>query len=84
MDRLTMMPTPISRIFLDTGGFIALSDESDQYHREAAAFWNAIPGVRRYTTAAVVSESYTHLRCRLGLEAALTFAEKLFESEATP
>jgi len=28
----------LSRIFIDTGAFLALEDESDQYHEEALQF----------------------------------------------
>lgn len=72
-----------ARIFVDTGGWIALLSRADAHHAQAAAAW---PGIlRRFrhvvATNLVIAESYTFLRHRVGFDAAWTLLDRL---QATP
>ncbi|MDR7522312.1 MAG: PIN domain-containing protein [Armatimonadota bacterium] len=72
-----------ARIFVDTGGWIALLSRADAHHAQAAAAW---PGIlRRFrhlvVTNLVVAESYTFLRHKVGFDAAWTLLDRL---QATP
>ena len=54
--------TMFARLFIDTGGFIALADRSDVYHSQATEFYRSLkPHVKRLTSLLVVSEAYTWL-----------------------
>jgi predicted nucleic acid-binding protein len=71
-----MMP---KELLVDTGAWVALADQDDQYHTRAVA---AYPGLlkeyqRLVTTNLVVAESYIILRLTLGHAAAITFLENL-------
>lgn len=72
--------TPGSKLFIDSGAFIALSHEDDNLHGEAVAFYKTVPVyVLRMTTLAVIGETYTFLRYHVGQGAAvawLDFVEK--------
>jgi predicted nucleic acid-binding protein len=50
-------------IFVDTGAWIGLYNEDDQYHAEAKARWKAIPrpGTRLVTSNFVFAEAITFL-----------------------
>lgn len=65
-------------IFVDTGAWVALADESDQYHKEAASVYPVL--LKKYrrlvTTNLVIAESYILIRRSLGYKAAITFLEK--------
>ena len=66
-------------LFVDTGAWVALADEDDQYHGRAASVY---PGLLRdhqrlVTTNLVLAESYIILRLALGHAAAMTFLENL-------
>lgn len=72
-----------ARIFVDTGGWIALLSRDDAHHARAAAAW---PGILRQfrhivVTNLVVAESYTFLRRQAGFAAAWTLLDRL---QATP
>lgn len=63
----------MNRLFVDTSAWIALFNEDDVYHQEAAALWKTLPQerVRVLTNDYVMDETYTHLRrCRNGLRRA--------------
>ncbi|MHB8618739.1 MAG: type II toxin-antitoxin system VapC family toxin [Chloroflexota bacterium] len=66
-------------LFVDAGGWIALADENDQYHRAAAEAYPAF--LQRYrrlvTTTLVVAEAYMVLRLGLGHAAAVRFLDLL-------
>ena len=51
------------RIFVDTGAWIAISIERDQYHKEAALYWKTLSKDRAmfYTSNLIVHETYTFL-----------------------
>lgn len=54
--------TTLSRVFIDSGAFLALVDPRDAYHAEAVEFYRSLPGrSERMTSWAVVSECYTWL-----------------------
>lgn len=66
-------------LFVDTGAWVTLADQDDQYHARAVA---AYPGLlkeyqRLVTTNLVVAESYIILRLALGHAAAIAFLENL-------
>lgn len=51
-----------ARLFIDTGGFIALTDKSDVYHSQATEFYSSLkPHMKRFTSLLVVGETYTWL-----------------------
>ncbi|MDA8198922.1 MAG: hypothetical protein M0Z54_05770 [Thermaerobacter sp.] len=53
-------------LFIHTGAFIALFDESDHYHAEAAQYYRALDAlaVQQVTSVGVVGETYTWLSHR--------------------
>ena len=60
--------------FVDTGAWVALSDNTDADHRKALAFYRGLPrGTRLVTTNYVVAETYTWLRYRSSHRHALGF-----------
>jgi hypothetical protein len=63
-----------SKLFIDTGGFIALANERDQYHKVAASFYRQLDGgIIRVTSNLVISETYTFLRYRIGYSVAMRY-----------
>ncbi|NPV73324.1 MAG: hypothetical protein HPY89_05940 [Pelotomaculum sp.] len=51
------------KIFIDTGGLIALLDENDPYHKESSEFYRFLKkNSLLFTSLLVVSETYTWLR----------------------
>jgi len=51
------------KIFIDTGGLIALLDEKDPYHKDSSEFYRSLKkNALLFTTLLVVSETYTWLR----------------------
>lgn len=55
-----------SKLFVDTGAFVALTNPRDQYHDAATAFYRSLaPTNRRLTSWGVISETYTWLRYHL-------------------
>ena len=66
-------------IFVDTGAWLALTDASDRFHREAStAYPTALKaGNRLVTTNVVIAETYNLLRRRVGYPVALQFLETL-------
>lgn len=63
-------------IFIDSGAFIALAVQRDQYHERAVAFHRSTHA-RRWTLDSVVGETYTHLRYRFGRNVALSFLHNI-------
>ena len=69
-------------IFMDTGAWFALADESDQYHKQAVAVY---PGLFRdkhhlTTTNFVIAETYILIRRAIGHQPAMTFLENIAAS----
>jgi predicted nucleic acid-binding protein len=61
-------------IFVDTGAFYALADQSDLHHASAADFYADSYGRNRfYTSDYVFIESWLLIRNKLGRPAAMTF-----------
>lgn len=80
----TSTVTPGSKLFVDTGAFIALASSADRLHREAVEFYRSMPpGVSRLTTAAVVGETYTFLRYRAGRVPALRWLDHIEDAIGT-
>lgn len=63
---------------IDTGAFYALADDSDRHAAPARAFFRAhLEDDGFVTTSAIVLESWTLIRNKLGWPAARTFLENL-------
>jgi len=74
----------LSRIFIDTGAFLALEDESDQYHEEALQFREQVLRKKRYemiTTSYTLDETLTLIRFRIGIKASIDFSKKIRKSK---
>ena len=67
---------------VDTSAYLALLDDADQHHREAAAIINRLAEqhLRPYTTNAVLFESHALIMSVLGIRAAWEFLQ---ETEAS-
>jgi len=62
------------KVFIDTGGFIALVDEKDSYHQEARTFYMSLgKSVSLITSLLIISETYTWLRYQAGHDIASRF-----------
>ena len=69
-------------IFVDTGAWFALADESDQYHKQAV---DVYPGLFRdnhhlTTTNLIIAETYILLRRALGHQPAMRFLHNIAAS----
>lgn len=67
----------VRKVFIDTGAFIALSYQADQYHSLAV---EALHTLNRYpfiTTDHIVGETFTWLRYKVGFETALAFLRQI-------
>lgn len=79
MARKTTMPTSTAikraEVFVDTGGWIAVATEDDNYHRVATNYFESHlqAGTRFLTSDYVLDETLTRLRYDLGHAAALRF-----------
>jgi predicted nucleic acid-binding protein len=72
------------RIFIDTGAFLALEDESDEHHEEAIRFRDQELLRGNYelvTTSYILDETLTLLRSRLGIPASIDFSKKIRRSQ---
>ena len=66
------------RFFVDTGAFIALANEADQYHQKAKAFLESPEAVEQWvTTNFFLDETYTRIRRKAGPSVAITFGERI-------
>ncbi len=62
------------KLFIDTGGWIALMDSGDKFHSQAKTFYLSLdPAIQRITSSHVVGETYTWLRYKAGFPAACKF-----------
>ena len=74
----------LPRIFIDTSAFLALEDESDQYHEEALQFREQVLRKERYeiiTTSYILDETLTLIRFRISTKASIEFSKKIRKSE---
>lgn len=67
------------RIFFDTSAYIALTDQSDQFHRQAVELAHALVQSRlpRVTLNYVLAETYTRTLWKLGHSAALRLGDSI-------
>ncbi|MCW3099755.1 MAG: putative nucleic acid-binding protein contains domain [Chthonomonadaceae bacterium] len=83
MARKTTMPTSIvmkrTEVFVDTGGWIAVAAEDDNYHQVATDYFESHlqAGTRFLTSDYVLDETLTRLRYDLGHGAALRFWQQI-------
>lgn len=71
-----MATRDLYKIYIDTGAFIALLDETDTYHKEATAFYRSLTnGNAIFTSLLIISETYTWLRYHSGYAKANRFIE---------
>jgi predicted nucleic acid-binding protein len=70
-------------IFVDTGGWVALSDRTDQYHRDAKAIYVGLKQQRArfLTTDYVIDETATRLRYDSGHASAIKFLDAILAGE---
>ena len=64
-------------IFVDTGAWIALSDKSDQHHKDAEIIYNLLKQKKKrfLTTDYVIDETVTRWRYDAGHQIAVNFLE---------
>jgi len=69
-------------IFVDTGAWFALSDESDQYHEQAVEVYPGLFSANHHltTTNLVIAETYILIRRALGHQPAMTFLQNIAAS----
>ncbi|MBI3893191.1 MAG: PIN domain-containing protein [Candidatus Wallbacteria bacterium] len=75
-------PVAPSRVFVDSGAWIAGQLRRDQYHSRAIAAWTKlrVERARLVTTTFVLDEVATFIRYREGRQAALTVGSSILES----
>ncbi|NMX21646.1 hypothetical protein C5S30_04270 [ANME-1 cluster archaeon GoMg4] len=74
----------LPRIFIDTGAFLALEDESDQYHEVALQFREQVLRKKRYemiTTSYILDETLTLIRFRISINASVDFSKEIRKSK---
>jgi len=70
------------RIFVDTGGFIALTDSDDANHEAAVVFYKTMKekGAKFATSNFVVCETINYLRAKISHQVAVAFRDNLTRS----
>ena len=70
-------------IFVDTGAWIAVTDASDQYHRQAVKMYSLLKKQRErfVTTDYVIDETVTRLRYDAGHPSALRYLDLLIQAQ---
>jgi len=70
------------KIFLDTGAFLALADEDDDYHTAAKSIYTELlqSKAQLLTSNFVLSETYTLIRSKVSHQAAVDFMRRLDQS----
>ena len=74
----------LPKIFIDSSAFLALEDESDQYHVEALQFREQVLRKRRYeviTSSYILNETLTLIRFKISIKASIDFSKKIRMSE---
>jgi predicted nucleic acid-binding protein len=66
------------KVFLDTGAFLALADEDDDYHSVAKSIHAGLLGAhaKLLTSNFVLTETYTLIRFKVGHNAAVDFMKR--------
>ena len=79
---MTKQFTNNEQIFVDTSGFKAVIDPNDEFHLKAVKIWEKLKKqkVILVTSNYVLDETFTLLRARCGIKAALRFKESLAKS----
>ncbi len=69
----------VTKQFVDTGAFRAVTDKSDQYHSRAVAYFGELLKFRQplLTTNFVLDETYTRLKRKLGSHASIIFGDQI-------
>jgi len=69
-------------IFVDTGAWFALADESDQYHKQAVDVYPGLFRDNHYltTTNFVIAETYILIRRAIGHQPAMRFLQNIASS----
>mgnify|MGYP001616968920 CR=1 FL=1 len=67
------------KVFLDTGAFLALADEDDDYHTAAKSIYTELlqSKAQLLTSNFVLSETYTLIRSKVSHQAAVEFMKRL-------
>jgi uncharacterized protein len=67
------------KVFLDTGAFLALADEDDQYHSAAKPIYSELLQTKAqlFTSNFILSETCTLIRFKVGHQAAIEFMKTL-------
>lgn len=70
------------RVFVDTGAWVALADDDDAHHKNAASIYPLLlkTSERLVTSNLVIAESYILILKCLGHNAAITFLDKINSS----
>jgi predicted nucleic acid-binding protein len=74
----------LQKIFIDSSAFLALEDESDQYHMAALQFREQVLRKGRYeiiTSSYILDETLTLIRFKISIKASIDFSKKIRKSE---
>jgi hypothetical protein len=71
------------RVFVDTSGFKAVVDPSDDFHAQAVKVWESLKQKEAQLVISnyILDETFTLLRARCGLETAIEFKKILAKSQ---
>ena len=70
-----------NKCLIDTSALIALNDVSDQYHDQAKQLASSLTGQELIVTNAILTETYTLLRYRMGYKVAHHFLKTVLEED---
>ncbi|HEU5138761.1 MAG TPA: PIN domain-containing protein [Bacillales bacterium] len=70
-----------NQCFVDTGAFIALNDSSDQHFHDAVEIASQLGGCTFVVSDAIINETYTLLRYRLGFHPASRFLNMVLAND---
>lgn len=81
----TSMGIRRAKIFVDTGGWIAVAAEHDKYHQVATRYFEShlLAGTRLLTSDYVLDETLTRIRYDIGHKAALRFWQQIEAAKKT-
>lgn len=73
-----------NKLFIDTGAWIAIMVEADNYHKRACEYLENLDlSIKRYTSTYVVAETYSWLRYRAGYPYAIAFLDVIRKTKAS-